>query len=284
MLSEASKRSSGGRGVFAGTAIGHRIRFQRRPQSPPIGGLPQGATYDFVTEDEPEVDERLLQALQGAAGATGIDDSRAGTSAGSKRHREEEQVLGSDMNAPNGGEPHKRRYGDETADRRFDGARYSPGSHERRGAVRAHEEGRHRHSGRDRFDRDGYGSRGPRQADRHATERREHEHGARRTDHERNGSSHRDRRDERRDRVIPDTYQCASAHDGGQDRGGKDRSGTARARETERSHKDKKSKKRRRDKKDQIGDNATLEDAVRFIVDQGLSAEDVLSELRGRKK
>ena len=187
------------------------------------------------------------------------------------------------------GQRHKRRHRDERGDRRQYGAKSSryengdgPDMHERHAMAREHHGGRHRRSDRDSF----YGdrSRVPSQGDRHAAEGRSHQRSSQRSDHERQESPQRDRRDERRSREGLDTYHAVSGVDGERDRGGRGGSGVERSGGKERSHKDKKSKKRKREKKGQVGDDTTLEDAVRFIVDQGLSAEEVLNELRGRKK
>lgn len=271
--------------VLAGSSIGHRIKFQRRPQSPPIGGLPQGTSYDFVTEEEPEMDERLLQALQAAADAAGTSPGAVASASGRqrKRHREEERGRRDrDVDATDAREREKHRDGDERDARRYD--RSSAGGREQQNSPdvldrnHEHQEDRQRYSRRDDVDDDRWSMQSQ---ERDETVQREHKHSSQRprTDHERRGGSQRDRRDDSRSQARPDKHKSASDSDGEQEREVKDRRGKHRGREKERSHKAKKSKKRSKEKKD----DATFEDAVRYIAEQGLSAEDVLNELRGRK-
>jgi hypothetical protein len=275
----------------AGSAIGYRINFQRRPQSPPIGGLPQGTSYDFVTEDEPEVDERVLQALRAAAGDR-LTSNAAGTSASSshgKRRRKEERRRDGDEYSPDSRD--QLRYwntGSEVREDRGDGSRFR--------SFRQAERHRADVEECDRHHRDQYIHSREREREReYEVDRKRGRYSLRdedesvrceqrdmrdRTDHDRRVGSHRAVWEDSRSQGRDEMHRRECVSDGEQDSDTQARKKKEKGGGRERSHKDKKSKKRGRERKEE----ATLEDAVRFIVEQGLSAEEVLNELRSKKK
>lgn len=299
--------------LLAGSSIGHRIKFQRRPKSPPIGGLQQGANYEFVaSEDEIEVDERLLEALKAAEGSDDDDhhderDSRKGhhkskiarrsMSPGNsyrKRRRQDYEDYGSrgvgdgaavSRSRERTDERHRDCRGDTRQTKNHD---RSPEDYHHSSSYKKHysegdryhaSEGRcHRVTDYDDRNRHSEHSPGEGGMGRHERSSRVH-----RTDHERNGGSRRG--GHMHEEYARDGVKYRSGSPSGRERHrsrhreGKSKSSKSSAREKERSGKEKRHKRRDRETKD----DATLEDALRFIVDQGLSAEDVLNELRSRK-
>lgn len=270
--------------MLAGTAIGHRLKVKRRPQSPPIGGLQHGTAYEFVTEDEPEVDERLLQALQAAAGEAGTSseaahETHAGNSRHRKRQREEEHGMGSEYHQPDDRERVRHRDEESRGDGVYGASKvrrrekqYSPGCR----ANDEHQLSRHTHSLNEEYEYDGdrQGRRREQSPDRWGAT----------VQYDRGNSTGHDRKigePGRRDEIRHRGHSEERCGGSGSDRERWDREGSYRREKGKgKSHKEKKSKKRSKEK----NDDATLEDAVRFIVEQGLSAEEVLREVRGRRK
>jgi hypothetical protein len=207
-------------GHAAGSDIGHRIRFQRRPVSPPIGGAAAGG-YDFVLEESPELDEGLVQALQ-AAGA-------------GKRKRSQR-------------EPSRR-------DAREPGDRQSS----REGALsELHQPPLH--------------SAGSPSSSRHVQDRRKDE--TRRHTHREHAESQAHARGRaacsRPQEPASDTDSGASAREERRERRDKERN-HKRHKGTDKRHKHDKHRKR------------ALGDAVKLLVDQGLSVSDVLEQVQQQR-